>query len=287
MNMDISLKEIAISTLELQSNFQIDMLRLDTLHPTISGNKWFKLKYNLQQALEQKCAYIITHGGPFSNHLHATAYACKQLKIPCIGLVNGKDTNNQTLQDCEAWGMELQFIGYANKEKTIDQIVQSIDSSYFIPMGGDNDLGLKGAMEILQNNTHPYSHIVCSVGTGTTFMGLLSSMQPHQKLIGITAIADATVADKIKKAFPQNNNWEIFSDYTFGGFAKINDELEDYLFQFYDKHSVELDAVYTAKMMFGVEDLLYKNYFEATAKILCIHTGGLQGNAGFGIELAN
>jgi 1-aminocyclopropane-1-carboxylate deaminase len=285
--MDINQHNIAITKLQLSPDRQIDVLRLDTIHPTVSGNKWYKLKYNLQEAVAQNAKCIITHGGPFSNHLHATAFACNALKIPCIGLVNGKNTNNQTLQDCEAWGMDLEFIGYSNKEKTIQDFLAQLQDAYFIEMGGDNALGQKGAAEILNGVDANYTHIICSVGTGTTLAGIIESAAPHQTVIGISAIADDKVENKLKVLFPGNKKWQLINDYTFGGFAKINDALEDYIYNFFDQHNMALDVVYTAKLFYGLEDLMAKNYFDDHAKILCIHTGGLQGNAGFAIDVYN
>jgi len=124
-----------------------------------------------------------------------------------------------------------------------------------------------------------FDFICCAVGTGGTISGIINSALPHQKVLGFPALKGDFLKDEIRK-FATNENWELITDYHFGGYGKVNEELIEFINQFYKQTQVPLDPVYTGKMVFGVIDLIQKSYFPSNAKILLIHTGGLQGIQG-------
>jgi 1-aminocyclopropane-1-carboxylate deaminase len=265
-------------------NIQLDLLRLDLIHLEISGNKWFKLKYNIAFAKENKFKSIVSFGGAYSNHLHALAFAGKLFNIKTIGIIRGEVVENETLHDCKKWGMELHFVSreqYREKYELhfLETIQQEFITSYIIPEGGNNELGQKGCAEILsQEQKEKYDLFCCSIGTGATFTGIINSLKGQKKAIGFCAIKNGHYLANEIQLQTANSNFEMQYEYHFGGFAKINDHLTSFIQQFKIEQQIELDRIYTAKMMFGIFDLIEKKSIRENAKILAIHTGGLQGN---------
>ena len=258
----------------------IGILRLDLLHPEISGNKWFKLKYNLEQAVKENKNTIITFGGAFSNHIAATSVACKLNGLKCIGIIRGEETssNNSTLTLAKENGMELLFVDRNEYlQKTDNGYLQRLrymyPEAYIIPEGGDNKLGQKGCEEILTKELADYTTIFGASGTGTTYKGISKSLLPHQNLIAINVLKFEAIAEESQA--------EILNNYHFGGYAKHTQELLDFIYWFEKTYTIPLDYVYTSKLFFAVFDLLKQNEFHKEQKILIIHTGGLQGNKGY------
>ncbi|MEO7265326.1 MAG: pyridoxal-phosphate dependent enzyme [Ferruginibacter sp.] len=266
-----------------QKNIKLSIARLDLIHPIVSGNKIFKLRYFLEAALKNKQA-IITFGGAFSNHLAATAFACAELGISCTGIVRGEKPAvlSHTLLQCLEYGMTLEFV--TRQEYSLiskEENYNTTNNLMFIPEGGFSPVGAKGAADILLLllDGKP-THICTAVGTTTTLSGLLS----HKSVIEFVAIPVLKnmhdVKTRLEKLVPgfDSNTLTIWNDYHFGGYAKFSPELIRYMNDFYALHTIPLDFVYTGKMMFGVWDNIEKNYFIEGDHILCLHTGGLQGN---------
>lgn len=267
----------------------ISMLRLDEIHPVISGNKIFKLVYFLKEAIQSGHKKIITFGGAYSNHLAATAYACKLYDIECFGLVRGDRPAllSETLLFCRQNGMNLEFVPrdaykkMASLEYNAD-LIKQFGSHVLVPEGGFSKRGMEGAALI--NDYIPensYTHICISIGTATTLAGLMYKTNTKTNIIGFSALKGLNdVAERLTKCGVINTqNLSIQNQYHFGGFGKKSPVLIDFMNQFYDTYRIPLDRVYTAKMMFGIYDLLEKKKFPAGSRLLCIHTGGLQGNS--------
>jgi 1-aminocyclopropane-1-carboxylate deaminase/D-cysteine desulfhydrase-like pyridoxal-dependent ACC family enzyme len=267
-----------------QLNIHLDILRLDKIHPVISGNKWFKLKYYLQQAIENNCAAIATFGGAFSNHILATAFACSKQNIPCIGFIRGEQPEHysQTLLDAQSLKMQLEFVSrkdYSGKQ----DIMQAHPYVFFIPEGGYGKTGAKGAAEILQliPDLSDYSYIVCGVGTGTMLAGITNAGLPQQECIGISIMKNNCSLENEMLALVSNetvNRVSLMQDYHFGGYAKHTPQLIDFMNKIWTQHHLPLDFVYTAKALYAVYDLAEKRHFVPGSSILFIHSGGLQGN---------
>lgn len=268
---------------------EVSMLRLDVIHPVISGNKWYKLKWNIKHAIENGFTGVLTFGGGYSNHLIATAATAYAYGLKSIGIVRGSYTNSHvtsTLKTCAEYGMQLVFVtkgtyrSMQDKESLHD--LQKEYSDYFIiPEGGANEWGREGAMEIARYIPESYTHICISVGTGTSFTGLRNTLLNHQYLYGYIPMKERnylelSIRENILSA--NNRHWQLFNNWHFGGFGKRNDELIQFMNHFYEVNKIPLDIVYTGKMMAGIYEQLHEGYFSATARILCIHTGGLQGN---------
>lgn len=259
------------------------------IHPEVSGNKFRKLKYNLEAAIREGFGGVLTFGGAFSNHIAATAAAGKLLDISTVGIIRGEELDkdidlNPTLSYAKASGMDLEFISraaYRNKNEVsfLKSLNIKYPNFYIIPEGGTNARAVRGCSEILTEKDRDFDVICCAVGTGGTISGLINSSLPHQKIIGFPALKGAFLNEDIRK-FAQHSNWELFPDYSFGGYAKVNQELIQFINQFKTDFGIPLDPVYTAKMMFGIDDLVKKGFFSRSTKILAIHTGGLQGISG-------
>jgi 1-aminocyclopropane-1-carboxylate deaminase/D-cysteine desulfhydrase-like pyridoxal-dependent ACC family enzyme len=270
-----------------KKDITVSMLRLDKLHSIVSGNKIFKLFYFLEEAKNSTHKKIITFGGAFSNHLAATSFACKISGIISIGFVCGEMPArlSHTLQYCIQNGMHLEFInrtGYRkiNEIKFKEELKKNFGEHTLIPEGGFSEKGVKGA-EMIGDfyKEGVYSHVCCPVGTATTFAGLIQASK-NNKVIGFTVLKnlnDINQRLQFLNILPTMFHG-VINDYHFGGYAKENQDLFNFMNSFYEETKIQLDFVYTAKMMFGVYDLVINNYFPPGSNILCIHTGGLQGN---------
>ncbi|MEZ4786960.1 MAG: pyridoxal-phosphate dependent enzyme [Flavobacterium haoranii] len=275
--------------LDFGTDIELYIKRDDLNHPLISGNKLRKLKYNLIEASEKGFSKIITFGGAFSNHILATAAAGKEFGFETIGVVRGNELKdnyqeNSTLSKAEQLGMQFYFIErelYRNKEDEsfVKTLKEKFGDFYLVPEGGTNELAIKGCEEILEEEDSSFDFVCCAVGTGGTISGIINASKTNQKILGFPALKGDFLYNDIRK-FVHQNNWDLILDYHFGGYGKIKPELITFLNKFYLETNVPLDPLYNGKMMFGIIDLIAKNYFPSGSKILAIHTGGLQGIKG-------
>lgn len=268
-----------------EKEIEVSVLRIDQIHPVISGNKWFKLKYYTEDAVKNNFKTIATFGGAYSNHIVATAAACNMLGLKSIGIIRGEKAAqlSHTLQQALSFGMQLFFISredYAEKKLPPEIDIQK---TYLISEGGYGILGAKGAAEILkQTDVSSYTHICCACGTTTMMAGLIKGSLPHQQVIGFSVMKNNfDLEPSLEKLLQENNNhnYQIVHDYHFGGYAKHKPSLFSFMNDLYSKTGLPTDFVYTGKMLFGLFDKIEKNEFAAGSKVLAIHSGGLQGNA--------
>lgn len=262
----------------------IDILRLDLVHPYVSGNKWYKLKHNIAHVQAQGYKGILTFGGAYSNHLTATAAACHAYGIQSIGIVRGDELNersNESLQFCSEHDMQLEFVSRAAydaryEESYWDYWRALYPDFYIVPEGGNNALGIQGTREILSTVKQQYDVVACSMGTGTTFNGILDVLSAETHGIGFAPFKKGIYLKEHIRTVHQN--WAVTDAYHFGGFGKHNQELIEFMNDFYSQTGIALDKVYTAKMLYGIVDLVRQGQLSSTHHILAVHTGGLQGN---------
>lgn len=289
----ISTDNIGITIVEtdLTRNKQVDLhvLRLDLIHPVVSGNKWFKLKEYIKDARLLKASTIVTFGGAYSNHIVAAAFAASQHGFSSIGIIRGEEPAlySSSLADARNAGMQFIFVGRAEydlRKRTpdISWLKQSVPQPYIIPEGGMGAKGVAGAEEILEviSGTAEYTEIVLAVGTGTTAAGIIKSAG-NQRVTGISAMKNNKALHGEIEALLQRStkdDFQIIHDYHFGGYGKYTQSLLEWMNWFYHMSKIPLDFVYTGKMMYGVFDMIKGGYFPKGAKILAIHSGGLQGN---------
>ena len=284
-------------TLELPNNIELFIKREDKLHPIISGNKFRKLKYNLAEAKKQNHTTLVTFGGAFSNHILAVAGAGFEFGFKTIGVIRGEELENKinenpTLQKAKQLGMQFYFVSrtvYREKETIsfIKHFQEKFGRFFLIPEGGTNQLAIKGCEEILTNFDKTYfTHIACAIGTGGTISGLINSSNKNQQVIGFSSLKGSFLSEVIRN-FASKTNWNSIEEYHFGGYGKVTNELIQFLNSFFLQTKIPLDPIYTGKMVFGVLDLINKDYFPENSKILMIHTGGLQGIKGMNIALEN
>lgn len=286
LNPDISIDYIREDFLR-HKNIRLGLLRIDKVHPVISGNKWFKLRENIRMAQEGRYAALLTFGGAYSNHLVATAAAAQAMSIPSKGIVRGlhaRDHLTPTLEACRDMGMELHFVSreeYGRKEEAdyLEALSRKFPDTYFIPEGGNNQYGIAGAAAIaalVPANAH---HVAVAIGTGTTFAGIRNNLPDTVNMIGFPVMKGGDYLGSHISSVCTSGNWQLNSDYHFGGFAKHQPALISFMNDFYNAHRIPLDFVYTAKMMYGIYELIQNDAFSEDAEIIAIHTGGLQGNA--------
>ena len=271
---------------------EITLKREDQLHPTVSGNKFRKLKYNLLQAKQEGYNTLLTFGGAFSNHLTATAAAGKIMGFKTIGVVRGEEERklNSSLQFCQDQGMILYPISRSDyRQKHLPELMMQLKKKfgvfYPLPEGGTNSLAVKGCTEILTDDDACFDLIACSVGTGGTLAGLIESASPHQKIMGFSALRNLSLEGEIKK-WTHKHNWTINHDFSFGGYAKVSHDLINFINTFNKNFKTPLDPVYTGKLLFGIFDLIKNKKWPRGKKILVIHTGGLQSIEGMNQKLS-
>lgn len=283
------------------------LLREDLIHPTISGNKWRKLKYNIEEARKQGMDKLLTFGGAYSNHIAAAAYAGKLAGLKTIGVIRGDQHQelNTTLFEAKKNGMSLKFVlreSYRKKYEAsfLEELKAEWGDFYMLPEGGTNVLAVKGCAEILSSINNSFDMVCCACGTGGTLAGIIASMDSNQKALGFPVLKGGDFLKKdvehLLKQYankymvpPLMGSWELCVKYHFGGYAKVTAELIEFVQRFYQKHDIALDLIYTGKLFYGIYDLI-RNTSQLDGKtVLAIHTGGLQGNKGMeerlGIQL--
>lgn len=264
-----------------QNGVDVKVLRLDQIHTVISGNKWFKLKFHLQKAVEGHYKAIVTFGGAFSNHLVATAAACAALSIPCNGIVRGEEppVYSHTLLKAREYGMQLHFMSRADYQtKKIPTAFLSNDY-YVIPEGGYGHTGASGAATIRYDKI-AFDYVLCAVGTGTMMAGLINSKADHVRVQGFSVLKNHAFLENEVQTLLSNKDQpvDINHDYHFGGYAKKKPPLIDFMNELFFATNIPTDFVYTAKLFYGVYDLIQKSYFQSGSRLLLVHSGGLQGN---------
>ncbi|NEM99549.1 1-aminocyclopropane-1-carboxylate deaminase/D-cysteine desulfhydrase [Pontibacter burrus] len=268
--------------------------REDLLHPHISGNKWRKLKYNLQEAKAQGKQTIVTFGGAYSNHIAATAAAGAEFGFKTIGMIRGEEhlPLNPTLAFATEQGMELHYIAreayrLKNEPKFLAELSANYSQPYIVPEGGTNQLAVKGCTEIIDDITIDFDVICCASGTGGTIAGIIAGLKGQRQVLGFPALKGGDfLRDEIEQLVynysgQHYGNWQLITDYHFGGYAKVKPELLQFIREFQEQHHIPLEPVYTGKLFYGLFYLISKGYFPEGTRIVAVHTGGLQGNAGF------
>lgn len=282
----IDLEKISTDNLSLpaykEKNLEVDVLRIDKIHPVVSGNKWFKLRYYLEEAQQQKKTTIVTFGGAWSNHIVATAAACQLYNLNSIGIIRGEepDAPSATLLEARQLGMQLVFSSRDTyKSKELPASLTNKDDCYIIREGGYGITGAKGAATILDHALEKnYTHICCAAGTGTMTAGLLIHSS-QAEIISVSVLKNnIQLDDDIRQLVNINKKPVIIHDYHFGGYAKHTPALFSFMNEFYKQTSIPSDFVYTGKLFFAINDLVSNNYFNQGSKLLVIHSGGLQGN---------
>ena len=280
--------KIPIVEIPIESKVRLFIKREDLTHPEISGNKYWKMFYNVKKYLEKEVSErkIITFGGAFSNHIAAAAALGKEFGIKTLGIIRGNELEdswqeNPTLFSAHQNGMSFRFVTretYRYKEKMMKELQTEFPESLVVPEGGTNENAVEGIQYMLTDETNDFDYICSAVGTGGTVSGLSKFAQPHQKIIGFKAVKDNSLENRIKNLSKKDNF--ILIDASDGGFGKITDENVRFINEFYQYFGIVLEPVYTGKMLRKIFEMIADNYFPANSKILAFHTGGLQGIVG-------
>ena len=280
--------KIPIVEIPIESKVRLFIKREDLTHPEISGNKYWKMFYNVKKYLEKEVSErkIITFGGAFSNHIAAAAALGNEFGIKTLGVIRGNELEdswqeNPTLFSAHQNGMSFRFVTretYRYKEKMMKELQEEFPESLVVPEGGTNENAVEGIQYMLNDETKDFDYICSAVGTGGTVSGLSKFAQPHQKIIGFKAVKDNSLENRIKNLSKKDNF--ILIDASDGGFGKITDENVRFINEFYQYFGIVLEPVYTGKMLRKIFEMIADDYFPANSKILAFHTGGLQGIVG-------
>ena len=280
--------KIPIVEIPIESKVRLFIKREDLTHPEISGNKYWKMFYNVKKYLEKEVSErkIITFGGAFSNHIAAAAALGNEFGIKTLGVIRGNELEdswqeNPTLFSAHQNGMSFRFVTretYRYKEKMMKELQTEFPESLVVPEGGTNENAVEGIQYMLTDETNDFDYICSAVGTGGTVSGLSKFAQPHQKVIGFKAVKDNSLENRIKNLSKKDNFTLV--DASDGGFGKITDENVRFINEFYQYFGIVLEPVYTGKMLRKIFEMIADDYFPANSKILAFHTGGLQGIVG-------
>ncbi len=276
-----------------QKGLRLFVKREDLVHPLLSGNKWYKLKYNLLEAKARNKDTLLTFGGAYSNHIYATSAAAHIHGMKSIGIIRGEEhlPLNPTLQQAQRFGMQLHYLDrsrYRNKEspELMKELTDSHGDFYPIPEGGTNALAIKGTREIVKGHEEDFDYWCLPVGTGGTIAGIVNGLNGRGQVIGFSALKGDFLHGEVQELLNRHgggelSNWSIGHDYHFGGYAKVKPPLVKFMDDFKEETGIPLEPIYTGKMMYGVLDLIAQGHFRRGSRILAIHTGGLQGLDGF------
>lgn len=266
---------------------QVFIKRDDLIHPIISGNKWRKLKYVLQDAQAQNKTQLVTFGGAYSNHLLATAAAAAKFGFKATGIVRGEEVNNDTLFLCKLHGMQLIFTdreSYRDKPALFNHFFADDEQAFFFDEGGASAQGAKGCSELVNELTDPYDHIFCACGTGTTAAGIINGLTQHKLSTQFNAIPvfknGEFMQAEIDRFLTAPAQYTLHTAYHFGGYGKTTPQLINFIKQFVADTGILIEPVYTGKMLYAIYDLAAKNHFAPGTKILAIHSGGIWGLLG-------
>ena len=287
INLDFNSPEEEIHhPLFIEKKVRVFLKRDDLIDPFISGNKWRKLKYVLLRAQAERKKHLITFGGVWSNHLLATACAAAKFGFKSTGIVRGEAISTETLTFCRIFGMNLIYVdreSYRDKQALFLKHFKDDDTAFFINEGGYGPDAAKGCSELVDELKQPYNHIVCACGTGATAAGIINGINKKMADALFHAIpvlkGDFLKAD-ITSLLHDPVEFEFHDQYHFGGYAKTQPQLINFIKHFASHTGTLLDPVYTGKMMFALLDLIQKDHFESGSKILAVHTGGLFGLLG-------
>jgi len=261
--------------------------RDDLIDPYISGNKWRKLKYTLEKAARIEKLHLVTFGGAYSNHLLATAAAAARAGLRATAFVRGEPVNNEMLLLCRLYGMKLIFTTreeYKNKPALFKEFFHDDPSAYFIDEGGASPEAVKGCAEIIEELPADIDHLFCAAGTGTTAAGLLRGIKKRNLKTQLHVVpvlkGGDFIANQIYNYTSDVEQLHLHTEYHFGGYAKTNTELLQFMARFIAREGILIDPVYTSKMFYAIFDLSKNNYFGKGEKIVALHTGGLLGILG-------
>ena len=270
-----------------ERDLKVFIKRDDLIHPIISGNKWRKLKCLLIKAQSTNKKHLVTFGGAYSNHLLATAAAAAKFGFKSTGFVRGEQVDNDTLFLCRLHGMNLLFTdrgSYRDKRALFNKYFAGDEAAFFIDEGGASAEAAEGCSELVNELTETYDHLFCACGTGTTAAGIINGLNSHHLSTQFHAVPvfknGGFIGDEINKLLLSPANYQLHTDYHFGGYGKVNDELIAFVKEFVAKTGILIEPIYTGKMLYAIYDLAAKNYFKPSSKILAIHSGGIWGLLG-------
>jgi 1-aminocyclopropane-1-carboxylate deaminase len=288
MNIEMSYQQTPIQIITDRvfkaAGIDVSVKREDLNHPQISGNKWWKLKLNLQRAIAGRHDTLLTFGGAYSNHIYATAAAAHEMGLKSVGVIRGEEILplNETLAFAIQAGMKLHYVSrehYRNKTDPafIEELNRRFGRFYLINEGGSNELGVAGMALFAKELPPHFDYIICPVGTGASLAGLVRGREGSGQIIGIPVLKGGdSWRQEVENFTAKYHNWQLFGDYHFGGYARSTPVLEQFIQKFQSSHGIPIEPVYSAKMFYALYDLASKGFFPVGSKVLAIHTGGLR-----------
>ncbi|MBX3245054.1 MAG: pyridoxal-phosphate dependent enzyme [Acidobacteria bacterium] len=274
-----------IIELPVKADVRLFVKREDLMHKEISGNKYWKLFFNVKEflAADMSDPMLITFGGAYSNHIAAVAALGREIGVETLGIIRGDELagkwqQNRTLATAAANGMSFRFVTrneYRDKDTLATELKTEFPDALIVPEGGTNEQAVEGVRYMLDERTKVLDYLCCPVGTGGTIAGISKYAEPGQKAIGFKVVRDDSLAETVSKLSGKNNAELI--DALFGGYGKFDEEHLHAVERMSKRFGIPLEPIYTGKMFRKLFELIDEEYFPPGAKILAFHTGGLQG----------
>jgi 1-aminocyclopropane-1-carboxylate deaminase len=285
--MSLSLERINLPIIQ-KANIALWIVRADLIHPLASGNKFYKLAPTLEYAKQRNIKHLVSFGGAFSNHIHALALSAQAHGFSSIGIIRGEPEyqNNPTLRDAKEAGMQLEFVDRKTykrryEQEYLQQLQQRYPNALIIPEGGSNQYAIEGCMQFAEeiNSIIQPDIVTVAAGTGATVAGLACGTNAKQRTIAYAVLKDKTLNQRIQGFI---NNQDETAKVTieqadFGGYAKLNKELLDFILGWLDKTDILLDPIYTGKMGMRLMQQIKAAEYKQGTTIAMVHSGGLQG----------
>jgi 1-aminocyclopropane-1-carboxylate deaminase len=269
-----------------RAGIRLYLKRDDLISPDIPGNKWRKLKYNLSAAKAQGHRALLTFGGAYSNHIRATAAAGHYFGFETVGVIRGEEhlPLNSSLGYAVRHGMRLAYLDRPTyRQKMTPAVLAALRGRfgdfYLLPEGGSNAAALRGCAEIPGEIGRPFDVICCPCGTGGTLAGLAHGLGPGQRALGFSVLKGGQFLARDVAALQQaafgapTGNWSIDYGFHFGGFARREPALDEFIADFHTRHALALNWIYTAKMMYGIIALAQRDAFAAGLVVVAVITG--------------
>ncbi|WP_448549035.1 1-aminocyclopropane-1-carboxylate deaminase/D-cysteine desulfhydrase [Thalassotalea fusca] len=275
---------------------EVFVKRDDLIHPIISGNKWRKLKYNLESARKQNINKLLSFGGAYSNHIHALAYAAYTQGFSSHAIIRGESSyqDNYTLTWARNWGMTLTFVDRAtyrrrNEPEYLAALSKQYPDHQIIPEGGSNQAALMGVGEVLDELVQQldgYDTLICPVGSGGTIAGLVKADNNKHQILGIPVLKhNGYLVHEIElllgEQYQHCDQWQLLDDFHCGGYGKFSADDLLQMQAFYQQCKLPIEPMYSGKMVLALLSLIRSGHFTRGHRIVLLHTGGIQGLGGF------
>lgn len=271
----------------------------------LGGNKLRKLELLLGKAKEEGATWVVTTGGPQSNHARLTAAAAARCGMGCTLVLRGEWTGSMVgnLLVDRLLGARVRLLGevsYDDADRAMQQEAQSLRESghvpAIIPLGGATAEGTAAYVEAfreiadqMQERGRRPDVVIVAAGTGSTFAGLLLGARLFSPKTRVVGISVSWTRERLREevgrlmsetemllgiAPPPAQEVCVESDYVGPGYARVSDAGREAMRLVATQEGVLLDSTYTGKAFAGLTGLIACGDIARGATVVFVHTGG-------------